>query len=470
MNIKLLAILTLTLLSTINDVHGQYCEDDKEHDRKKVDTNVRSIKDYFLHGSFGGHLRNFYMLTVNDSKGEDHYANALGGSLSYSTATWKGIHFGVKGIFTYNLFSSQLSGNDSTIRPAKWEQELFDVTHPSKVDDLDRLEELYIAFDNEQLHAKAGKIDINDGPLLRRWDGRMKPFVYKGAWSKWSPKEHITLYNGFVSGVSPRGMTEWYSINEAVGILSRGHLNDSTEMDYHEHSNSRGLSVNAVDLSLKKINIEFWNYYIHHIYNTSWIQVKAPVKKWSFGGQYVFQVADQHQNKLDEYKQYFHPGTSSHTLSLEVGYKFTPSLSLRAAHTEILGSAPFLFPKELGRDQLFTSVSRSRMDGLGKTNTSLLEAHYSFKERLKKDLSIITSIQYMDTPMCDDHQLNKYRVPDYTQFNFRLRHNFHKALEGMHINFLYVFRYSHSQQMPELTDEYYKTNLHHFSLVFDVVF
>lgn len=471
MNIKLFAILTLLLFYPLSSVYSQYCEDDKEHNRKEVDTNVRSVKDYFLHGSFGGHLRNLLMFTVNSGYGDNHYANALGGSLAYSTATWNGIHFGVKGIFTYNLFSSQLAGNDSTVHAAKWEQELFDVTHPSKVDDLDRLEELYIAYDSKRIHAKIGKIDINDGPLLKRWDGRMKPFVYKGIWTKWNPKGNLHFYNGFVNGVSPRGMTEWYSINEAVGILTRGHLNDSTEMDYHEHSESAGISINALEFqSKKKVNLQFWNYYIHHIYNTSWLQLKVPIRKWTIGGQYVLQVAEGYQDHLEDYKQYFHPGTASHTVSLELGYKVSSSLTFRAAHTQVFGDAPFLFPKELGRDQLFTSVSRSRMDGLGKTGVSLLEVHLSLKEKVKKDFSLISSIQYMNTPMCDDHLLNKYHTPDYTQLNMRLRHNFHGAWEGLHLNLLYIYRYSHNQQMELIADEYYKTNLHHFSLVFDVVF
>ena len=99
-------------------IFGQYCESDTEPERREVDTTVNSITDYFLHGHINGHIRNYFMTTINNGYLSDHYANATGGSIAYSTASWKGIHFGVKGIFTYNLLSSDLAGEETTFRAA----------------------------------------------------------------------------------------------------------------------------------------------------------------------------------------------------------------------------------------------------------------------------------------------------------------------------------------------------------------
>lgn len=55
-------------------IFGQYCESDTEPERREVDTTVNSITDYFLLGHINGHIRNYFMTTINNGYLSDHYA------------------------------------------------------------------------------------------------------------------------------------------------------------------------------------------------------------------------------------------------------------------------------------------------------------------------------------------------------------------------------------------------------------
>lgn len=478
---------------------GQYCEDycqpDEEHERREVDESVTNVKEYFLHGHIHGHVRNYFMSTINKGSLSDHYANAIGGSIAYSTAEWNGLYFGVKGIFTYNLFSSDLDGSDSTQSPASWEQQLFDVTRPHKKDDLDRLEELFAAYENPFMEVKVGKIDIDKSPLLKSRDSRMKPFVYQGAWSEFyvgkhtslfghhqnssdehsllskNHKKHTHLYNGFITAVSPRGMTEWYSINDAIGIERNGLLNDSTHYDYHEKSGTNGLLVNGFStMVLPKLKLQGWNYYLHRMFNTTWIQADAELGKFGLGLQYVFQFSDPAQQELEPEERYFDKQHHSNTLSGQLYYRVNDQFRMRFAHLSSLGSGRFSYPRELSRDDFYTSIPRSRLDGFGKANVSLIELAVKPIKKNPNSLLLMANVQFANYADRKLYHLNKYETPDFTQVNFLTRYRFTGRFEGVHINFLYVGRFSDIPATMEFEEQYYTTNLHHFNLAVDVVF
>jgi hypothetical protein len=494
--LRLLVLITLTFpVLGYSQYCEDYCEPDEEHERREVDESVTSVKEYFLHGHVHGHVRNYFMSTNNHGSLTDHYANALGGSIAYSTAEWKGLHFGVKGIFTYNIFSSVLDGSDSTKLPANWEQELFDITRPEKKNDLDRLEELYVAYENPFMEMMVGKIDIDKSPLLRSRDSRMKPFVYRGLWSEFyvgkhtslfghknesnhgqtylnkEHKKHTHFYNGFITGISPRGTTEWYSMNEAIGLAYNGLYNDSIHYDYHEKAETKGLLVNGIStMILPKLKFQAWNYYLHRIYNTTWLQADAEFGKFGGGLQYVLQLSDSHQSTLNEHKRYFDKTHNSSTLSGQLYYKVTNQFRIRIAHLVSLGDGRFSYPKELSRDDFYTSISRARFDGYGDANVSLIEIGVKPLSKHPNSLLLVGQVQYANNADHQRYDINKYQVPDYTQINLLAKYRFPGKFEGVHLNFLYVTRFSDIPNSMEFEEQYYTTNFHHFNLVLDVVF
>ena len=54
---------------------------------------------FFIEGEVHGNIRNFTMSTINQGLLSDYYANAMGASIHYETATFKGFKFGLNGLF-----------------------------------------------------------------------------------------------------------------------------------------------------------------------------------------------------------------------------------------------------------------------------------------------------------------------------------------------------------------------------------
>ncbi len=472
MNLKRFVVfVAISLFSGVT--HAQYCDSltPIQADTIRIENGVHTFKDFFAKGKFRGHLRNYFMSTINDGALTDHYANAIGGSIAYKTANWNGFEFGINAITTFNAFSSDLSGSDPNHQAAKWEMELFDVQDPTNKYNLTRLDELYLGYQSQKFMIKAGRMNIDEDPLLKRRDGRMMAFMYQGVWSKINLSQKVRFYNGFINGVAPRGMTRWYSMNDAIGLTNNGMLNDSTKMDYREAANTKGLLVDGFKINpTTSLKIQVWNYYLLHMHNTLWTQVDFDKDKFGFGVQYVMQAADPYQRKLASSQQYFDPGHLSHSLVFQFKYNFNKKTQIRVAQLFITNDDRFVFPRELTRENFYTSIPRSWMDGLGNSSASLAGLQYYPSNKLKKDLRFDLIAQYINSPDIDDLRMNKYASPDYLQLNLGVDYNFHGALDGLSINLLYIYRYCDLPSNMDLAKEYYKVNFHHINLIVEFLF
>ncbi len=465
------SLILLLVLFQFQVIYGQYCDSDQDYTIDVSDSTINSIKDFFVRGHVNGHLRNYFMSTLNDKDLSDHYANAIGGSIKFISGNWKGFEFGLKAIYTFNAFSSDLNGIYSDGQPAKWEMELFDILDPGNQYNLARLEELYIGFRRKRFLLKIGRMNIDEDPLLKRRDGRMMSFVYQGLWNRIDLNKNTHVYNGFINGVAPRGMTKWFSLNEAIGITNNGLLNDSTKMDYHQSAHTDGMLVNGVVYEHKNtVKVQIWNYYLLHLHNTIWTQADFKVNKFGFGIQYVVQFADPYQNKLAEINQYFDPDKPSHSVALQLKYQLNQKLQVRAAHLYITDNGRFLFPREMTRENFYTSIPRSWMDGLGNSHVSLLDIQFNPSKKLKKDFSFDLIGQFVNSPVIEDLRMNKYGTPDYFQLNVGSTYKFSKKLDGLSLNLLYVYRYSDIPDSMTLAKEYYKVNFHHWNLIIEFLF
>lgn len=126
---------------------------------------IEALKDVFGLGTISGHLRNYFMNTINQGSLTDYYANAIGGAMRFRSHRIYGFEFGAAGIFTYNLFSNDLNKVDPvTGGIADFEHQLFDVLDTENFNDLDRLEELYIRFIFNNGYAMFGRMAIQDSP------------------------------------------------------------------------------------------------------------------------------------------------------------------------------------------------------------------------------------------------------------------------------------------------------------------
>lgn len=419
-----------------------------EHPTEEKDSTLctaTSFIEVFQHAHLHGHVRNYFMSTLNEGALTDYFSNATGGAIAMTTKRYKGFKFGVKGIFTYQTFSSNLNAFDSIGGGAsKWEHELYDIEDTDNFHDLDRLEELYLTYHFKKGFFSFGKFEFQDTPLINESDGRMKPFVFKGASLNLNLKKQQKLALTALYGVSPRSTVEWYDFNEAIGLVNNGSTRDGHSADYHGETHSRGAFVVDYEKEWEKLNVHFYNIYLDRINNSSWLEGKLKLKSWTIGTQVLFQLPMGNMAQSDEF-QYIEEEEQGMVVSTLIE-KHQKSARWSVAYTHAFDSGRFLFPKALGRDQFYTSISRSRLEGLGDADVITVKYEQKFK---KTDLTTLIECTAVLGAEPEDHRFNKYGIDDYVQMNARLNYHFHGFLEGLDMALLYVVKQNLYDSTPE---------------------
>lgn len=459
LNSKAFIVIFLLLFSFIlkaQDLHPIPSEDPK------------NLLEFFKGGEMEGHVRNFCMSTINKGELKDYYANATGAAFEFNTMKWKGFSFGIKGIFTYNTFSNNLNENDLTAnKSAKWEKELFDVLDPEKKNDLDRLEELHITYEYKNQKIKLGKIDIDKTPLINKRDGRMKPFVFRGVFGDFTLKKNHNVITGFIDGVSPRGMTEWFSFQNAIGLSNNGVQPNGEKANYLNKSNSGGVFFIGVNKKhSKNLTSHVWNFHFDNMINVTWLEVNAKYKNWFSGIQYVFEQGMKNQSNLNYSSRYFQPDEKAHVVSTQIGLK-KQGLKSSFNYSHVFSSGRFLSPRELGRDRIFTSIPRSWLDGLANVNVYTVKTNFSPISKSKR-LSFSQFSTYVDTK--NNAKFNKYGIDSYVQLNNTVKYSFEKKMKGLTIELLHVWRGRLSQRPIQPEKEMNTYNFHQINLIANLKF
>lgn len=427
-----------------------------------------NLAQHFSRGHVKGHLRNFFMSTVNQGELKDYWTNAYGMSLHYESIPFYGFVFEMKGIFSFQTLSSDLNERDElTQKGSKWEVELYDVLDSYNTHDLDRLEELFIEYRWKESHIKYGRIAIDDTPLINESDGRMKPFVFKGFNAHLKLKNHFTIQPFLLNGVSPRSTVEWFTINEAMGIKNNGYDANGDSANYRHHIEARYIGGLGLMYDLPNVKVRLWEFILDKTYNTNWLQLDADVKKINFGLITAYQFGLASQESLEFNNQYIHNNSKVGIVSGKLGYD-NRTFSFDLSHTEIFGAGRFLNPREFGRDQFYTSVTRSRADGLGKASVSKLGATYS-PQKLKQ-LLIDCNIQYTNAAGEYNYAYNKYGVRDFIQYLLNFDYQFSEKLKGLEATLLYVYRQDVDSGLLSKERTINQTNFHQINVIVNINF
>lgn len=449
-----------SLLGQHNDSHPDKKHSFLESEHQDSEVEITRARDFFSFGTLSGHLRNYFMSTLNKGDLTDYYADAIGGAMRYDSPEFHGFHFGAAGIFTYKAFSSDLNAIDpATGEISRWEHELFDILDTDNFQDLDRLEELYIQYRFARGFATYGKLEIEDTPLLNRTDDRMKPFAFKGVWLHLQLKEHQALFVSWLDRISPRSTVEWFDFNEGIGLADNGFQPDGTEAEYHEHQNSQGVALLGFEGEHNNWRLKAYHWYVHHINHTSWLEFGRHLGNWDLGLQYALQFPDSYQQELEYAQRYVQPGENGQVLSGQISYG-SGDWKFRGAFSQAFSSGRFLFPRELGRDQFYTSLPRSRLEGFGDTRILTLGGEYTLpRHRLSAGLDWTR----LWGPETGTFTYNKYDLDAYWQVNTRLSYHFRDFLEGLTIDLLYVYKENRNDTRPEAI--FNRSNYHQFNLV-----
>jgi hypothetical protein len=429
-------------------------------------TEVKSIKELFTKGEVEGHIRNYFMGTINHKELSDNYANAIGAKIGFRTAPLHGFRLGFAGLFTYNAFSSDINEADPIAgKHPKLELELFDIEDPENRADLDRLDELYLEYRSDKLGVQLGRIVFNS-PLINPQDTRMKPYAAQGINVQVPVQQHSLLTLAWLDHFSPRSTVEWSRASESIGIFPSGVNDQGQPSEYEHNTHTKGVAIAGLQTQPNsKLKAEVWDYWIDNISNNLYgkavIEV-APSVKVGLEGLYQQQVG-KGGNVLEELT-YF-PDQKQWLVGGRLAYE--PSswhVSLNYLH--IGDNGRFLFPREWGREQFFATLSRGRMEGTG--NSDLLNVRV--KKEWSDNLSLEGAVSKAWLPAVNDYEHNKYGATSYLGFVTDLHYKPAKpVLDGLSFRFLYVGRVSPNSDLP-LKDMYYNTNFHNFNLVTQITF
>jgi len=107
-------------------------------------------------------------------------------------------------------------------------------------------------------------------------------------------------------------------------------------------------------------------------------------------------------------------------------------------YTRISGNGRFLFPREWGREPIYTFLRRERNEGTGNVNAYSVNLFNDFaKNRLKTELGY----GYYKLPGVTDYRLNKYGLPSYHQALFDIQYSLAGLMNGLELEFLYTYKW-----------------------------
>jgi hypothetical protein len=430
-------------------------------------THIENVKEFFSRGHVSGHVRYYFMSTYTPGELTDYYANAAGGTIRYQTAKWKGIKLGLGGNFIYNIGSSDLEQHDPLSgRSSRFEKQLFDVTDPGNKYDLDRLEELFINYSNSWVSITLGKHALYT-PLVNPQDGRMKPYLVEGLWADIRPSDHWVLHAGYITKMSPRSTVSWYRLEDAMGLYGPGVNPDGTPSDYKDNISTRGMAIAGFAYDKKNLSVQFWNYYLDNILNAAFTQVEYKYKTWFSGVQYLREDALHSGGSEQSEESYYPVNQTTNMVSFRLG-KRIKNFTLSANFTHIFDSGRFLFPREFGREQFYTTIGRGRVEGMGDGQTVMLKGVWVPARH--PELSIEIDAGRTFTPGEANTELNKYILDSYDQYNLDVKYRFQGIWQGLTIRFLYVHNrlLEGGYSAPELIHN--RHNYHHFNLITNIYF
>lgn len=438
--------------------------------QKKEDTT--SILHAFKNGRIEGHFRLFYMSTNNDESLSDYYALAFGGGLRYQTKIFKGFQLGIGGFYIWNLSSSDLTKPDPlTNMMNRYEIGQFDQTDPSNKKDMQRLEDFFIRYNFKRSYIKYGKQVIKT-PFINQQDGRMRPTGEQGIWLEINELKKTKLEIGWLTHISPRGTIKWFRGASSIGIYPAGLAISGEKSDYKNNLESKGTGIAGITYSLnKQIKLQAWDNWIENISNTTLLQLDGEFsieknRKIISSIQYIHQQGVNDGGNTDPAKTYFDPSQKVNSYSARAGLQSKKS-TIRFNYSRITKDGRFLFPREWGREPLFTFLSRERNEGLGDVNAFTINFLRTF---FHQQLNAEVGAGYYELPDVKNVRLNKYGLPSYYQFNLDLKYSFGGLLDGLNTELLYLYKKSAGNTYNDLKYVINKTDMHQFNLIMNYNF
>lgn len=393
-------------------------------------------------GLWQGHARHYGMYTHN-FEGPSYYGSAISLNLSYFRKL-KNWEFGL-GVTSVSPFgpSNKDAAAPMNGRKTKWENELFFQGNGSL-----RLRDAYLRKNLPFGFLSYGVQDFAKTPLLNESDGRSHGYRFKGLQSVWNTGSHTRLHLHWIDRVSLRGRADWMSIHQLFPSTDR---------------HSKGIGILGMETKTPRFDVTFWNIHIDKTLNTSWFELHYQWKKIEFGFIYTYQIPMRAQTSLPWINQYAHPDENGQVASFKLTWS-EKNVELGAAYTRAMDTGRFLFPKELGRDQFFTSFARNRLEGLADVNIFAIKAKYRFNSD-----NFFIGVAAANLQGSSQEKLkNKYQIDDYHQINTRVQYKLDELWEGVEIALLCIWKENRNNR--GLDSAFNQSNYSQINLITNIYF
>lgn len=431
-----------------------------------------SFLNAFTKGKIYGQVRMFSIFTDNQNELLDFHATAIGLSLTYRSAVYKGFQWEIGGNLTQNIESSDFTIKDPTTgAQSRYEIGLFDLTNINKKNLLLRLQALSLKYRFKNFNILVGNY-IPKNLFINAQDGRMSPTMVEGIAFEVNPSKKLQIKADWIWRISPRSTTRWYSVANSLGINSTGLNPDDSKSQYGGNTQSAGLGILDINYQLiPSLRVLTGNIFVENIFNTSYLKTEFSHKVNNtqdllIGAILVRQSSVGNGGNADPTKSYFPTQNHSLLFSSRLGYHLK-SWDASVNFSRINAEGRFLMPREWGAEQIYTFLSRERNEGLGDVwaYSTRLSRNW-FNKRLKTEIGY----GYYRLPDVKNVALNKYGNPSYTQLNMLINYQFSGKWKGLNAQILYVQK---DKQGNIYNNERYvinKVNMNQFNLVMNYLF
>ena len=435
---------------------------------KPGDTQKKIIKQ----GKVSGYFRTFFMTTQNEGMLKDWTALAVGGKLKYETARFKNFQLGIAYYTSHNVDVSNVEARDAgTDRRSRYERALFNITDADQRT-VHLLGEAYLTYGQAKHNVSLGRMKLKS-PLMNPQDGRMIPTLLQGLWYKNQLLKNTTFQLGWISHVAPRSFDNFVTMAESIGINSVGRNLNGSASGYRNQLTSKGLGIANLDYATKRWGAKVWNYYAENIFNTfySEVYVKGDIQglPWKLMGQVIQQNQLNNGGNKDVNQAYFQTSSSSlWGARLQVNPRKKLFISLN--YNYIGKAGRFVFPREWGREPLFTFQRRERSEGMANTHAWTAGAIQTWDWDNDRKLVLKLGYGHYHRPLLDDAASNKYGLVSNIQSDLEVLYYFGGPLKGIRLEYLVVYKAPLGATRPDPRYIINRVNMWNHSLILNYRF
>ena len=447
----------------------------EHHDLPSTDSirHETRLYDVMHRGRVEGRFRMIGMMTENAGDLSDYHALAFGGVLGIASERHKGFQFKLSGGFTFDLTSSDFSVTDAiTGQHSRYEIALFDVKDPRNVNDLSYLHEFQLNYlsRSERTLVVFGKQELNTA-FLNGQDGRMHPTMFEGLWANHRTPKDLLFRGGWLYRVAPRGTSEWEHVGESIGAYGGATDVEGRPGMYPGNLESAGIFAASISAPFwkKRLRLTGWNIFTENVFNTAMLRLEAGnVTEGHFmaGIMAIRQDAVANGGNHVDSLAYLPKGSTSQVYSGRLALR-TGRWTWQANYTRITPDSRYLFPREWGREPLYTFLTRERNEGAGDVEAASINI---IVKDLLPGLKVEGDAGVYWLPAPDDFRLNKYGIPSYTQYNANLQYIFGGHWRGLAAQVLYVVKMPIRDVTPTADQTINRVDMHHVTIALNYSF